>query len=73
MSIEKQIKSTLRNQPVGVIAIAAVQFSLTIAGIIDIIRRPKNQIKGSKWAWLPFQLVNFIGPLTYFFFGRKKK
>lgn len=50
----------------------AVQLSLTVAALVDIRRRPADQIKGSKrlWTWLAF--VNFVGPIAYFSYGRRR-
>ena len=57
--------------PFGVRGI--VQFALLAAALMDIRRRPAEEIKGSKWLWSALALVNFmgIGPIAYFVFGRK--
>ena len=51
-----------------------VQFALLAAALVDIHRRPAEEINGSKWVWSAVALVNFmgIGPLVYFLFGRKR-
>ena len=56
----------------GVIAAGVVQVSLLIAALVDLRRRPAEQINGSKRLWLPLLFVNFFGPLAYFRFGRKR-
>lgn len=38
----------------------------------DISRRPAEQIRGGKGVWRIATLVNFIGPLAYFAFGRRR-
>jgi hypothetical protein len=50
------------------------QFALLAAALVDIHRRPAEEINGSKWVWSAVALVNFmgIGPLVYFLFGRKR-
>lgn len=54
------------------IAIAAtVQFALLAAAQADLLRRPESAVRGSKWAWRAISLVNFVGPLAYFVFGRR--
>jgi hypothetical protein len=51
-----------------------VQFALLAAAIVDIHRRPAEEINGSKWLWSAVALVNFmgIGPIVYFLLGRKR-
>lgn len=47
---------------------------LKVAALVDIRRRPANQIRGSKLAWAAcVVLVNSLGgaPLAYFLFGRR--
>ncbi|HLV31280.1 MAG TPA: PLDc N-terminal domain-containing protein [Chitinispirillaceae bacterium] len=55
-----------------IILLAIVQITLLIAAMTDIWIRPSEQIKGSKTRWRLISLINFLGPLSYFFFGRKK-
>jgi len=49
-----------------------VQLSLLAAALADLRRRPQDQIKGSKRLWRMLAFINFAGPISYFFFGRKK-
>lgn len=51
----------------------AVQFALLAAALIDIRRRPREQIRGPKPVWAGLAFVNFIGPAAYFVFGRKRR
>lgn len=53
-------------------AAATAQFTLLAAALIDIRRRPNDQIKGSKRLWTALSFVNFAGPISYFIFGRKR-
>ncbi|NTU85609.1 MAG: PLDc_N domain-containing protein [Chloroflexales bacterium] len=56
-----------------IIALASLQFSLLVAALVDIIRRPAEQINGSKWAWAAASLLSIVGPLAYFRFGRRRQ
>ena len=56
---------------VGTVAAATVQLALLVAAQRDISRRPAEQIRGSKAVWRAVTLINFIGPGSYFAFGRK--
>jgi Phospholipase_D-nuclease N-terminal len=57
-----------------IVAAAVIEASLKAVALADLRRRPASQVRGSKWAWLPALLVNSagIGPLAYWFFGRRR-
>jgi hypothetical protein len=52
--------------------LAAVQLTLLAAAEIDIQRRPASQINGPKNRWRLLCLINFVGPLSYFGWGRQR-
>jgi len=57
-----------------IIVTAVVDSILKGAALIDIKRRPANQIRGPKWLWVPvIAVVNSAGvvPISYFLFGRR--
>jgi hypothetical protein len=49
----------------GVMLSGVVQITLLIAALVDIWRRPEEEIRGSKRLWTAAAFVNFIGPLSY--------
>jgi Phospholipase_D-nuclease N-terminal len=49
-----------------------VQVGLLVRALWDLWRRPADQINGSKLLWAPLCFVNFIGPLAYFRWGRRR-
>jgi Phospholipase_D-nuclease N-terminal len=51
---------------------ALAELSLKIAALIDIKRRPAERIRGPKALWRAAMVVNLLGPLSYFAFGRKR-
>lgn len=55
----------------AVMALGAVQVALGLAAQIDITRRSSGQIRGAPWRWRLVSLINVVGPLTYFRFGRR--
>jgi len=58
-----------------IIAAAVAEGILKVAALVDMARRPGDQIRGSKWVWAPtVLLVNSVGaaPLAYFAFGRRR-
>ena len=53
---------------------AAVEGLLKTAAIIDLKRRPADQVRGPKWAWGSAVVVTSsagLVPLAYFVFGRR--
>lgn len=54
------------------IALVMIQIGLMAAALVDIRRRSATQIRGSKRAWVAAAFVNYVGPLAYFVFGRRR-
>jgi hypothetical protein len=55
-----------------VVTAAVAELSLKIAALVDIKRRPAEQIRGPKSFWRSAMVVNLIGPVSYFAVGRKR-
>ena len=49
-----------------------IEVALLVATLVDIRRRPADQIRGSKRLWTALAFVNIIGPIAYFAFGRRR-
>lgn len=56
----------------GISGAILVQVTMAALALIDIARRPKSKIRGRKAAWVLASFVNFVGPISYFIFGRKR-
>jgi hypothetical protein len=54
------------------IGAATAEAALKIAALVDMQRRPADQIRGPKAFWRAAMVVNLIGPLSYFIVGRKR-
>lgn len=57
------------------LAAGAAEGSLKLAALVDLKRRPTDQVRGPKWAWATtIVVVNSFGaaPLTYFAVGRRR-
>lgn len=59
-------------QKTMVLTMGSVQISLLLAALADIYRRPAEEIRGNKRVWTAVSFVNFVGPISYFFFGRRR-
>jgi hypothetical protein len=58
-------------QRAGVGVLGVVQVGLLVAAQIDLTRRSDEQVNGPKPLWRAITLINFVGPLAYFAFGRR--
>jgi len=61
-----------RGKQLSVVVSAVVQVTLLIAALADIRRRPAEQVRGGKALWIGLSFINYVGPLAYFAFGRKR-
>jgi hypothetical protein len=68
---KKKWKDLSPRQKRGIVLGGTVQIGLHSAALLDIYRRPKEQIRGDKRLWTLATFVNFVGPISYFLFGRK--
>lgn len=59
-------------QKTTVLVTISVQVSLFLTALTDIYRRPAEEIRGNKWLWVAASFVNFVGPISYFVFGRRR-
>ena len=71
-SRKKRWSDMSRGQQAATVVGAVVQMTLLAAALWDIRHRPATGINGSKRAWTAASFVNFVGPIAYFLFGRKR-
>ena len=71
MTDKKRWSELSSRQRQGIVLSGVVQVTLLIAALVDIYRRPRQEIRGNKLLWTLVSLVNFVGPISYFVFGRK--
>jgi Phospholipase_D-nuclease N-terminal len=69
---QKQWKDITDTQKRGLVLLGALQLALLAAALFDIRRRPADAINGSKRLWTMVVFINFVGPIAYFLFGRKR-
>ena len=68
----KEWNELTTNQKTGLVISTIIQIMLLIAALWDIRQRSEHEINGNKWMWTAAAFVNFVGPIAYFAFGRKK-
>ena len=68
----KQWQDFTDRQKRGIVVLGMLQLVLLAAALIDIRRRPAEEINGSKRVWTMVVFINGIGPIAYFLLGRKR-
>ena len=51
---------------------AVLQLTLLVTALWDLWHRPADEINGDRRLWTAVSFVNFVGPIAYFLFGRKR-
>ncbi len=59
-------------QRIGVIIAATIQFCLLVGGLWDLWHQKPEDVRGDRRFWTGFMFVNWIGPIAYFAYGRRK-
>jgi drug/metabolite transporter (DMT)-like permease len=68
----KRWQDLTQAQRMATVIMGLVQVSLLAAALYDIHQRSDDELTASKGAWTAISFINFLGPLAYFLFGRKK-
>ena len=68
----KEWRDLTPRQRLVTLVLGGVQFALLAAAQVDIWRRPAHEVRGRKWVWATVAFVNFLGPVAYFAFGRRR-
>lgn len=61
-----------QRQRTALVIAGIVQLCLLGAALNDLASRPAPQVRGAKRFWAAAAFVNFVGPLAYFAFGRRR-
>jgi hypothetical protein len=56
----------------AVLTLASVQLSLAATAWTDLVRRPAREVNGPKGLWALVIAINFVGPVAYFRWGRRR-
>jgi hypothetical protein len=59
-------------QRIAVLVVGAAQLALATSAWTDLARRPAAQVNGRKGVWAAVIAINWIGPLSYFRWGRRR-
>ena len=59
-------------QRAGVVALGTLQVSLATRAWWQLARTPADRVNGAKPLWAAVIAVNFVGPLAWFRWGRRR-
>jgi hypothetical protein len=71
MAESKSWQELSPGQRVGIVMAGVVQVALLLAALRDLRRRNDDEINGSRRLWKAAVFVNYIGPIAYFWKGRR--
>ncbi|MCZ2839162.1 PLDc N-terminal domain-containing protein [Modestobacter sp. VKM Ac-2985] len=60
-------------QQTAVLVLGSVQLSLAASAWADLATSPAEQVTGSKLRWALLIAVNWVGPLSWFRWGRRDR
>ena len=59
-------------QRAGIIVLAGVEIFATSMALLDLAKRPRELVRGPKFAWALACAIQPVGPFTYLALGRRK-
>jgi hypothetical protein len=71
MARKKSWKDMSAGQRAATLAVGSVQVALAAAAWTDLARRPAASVNGGKLKWAAIIAINFVGPISYFRWGRR--
>ena len=60
-----------RWQQTAIVALGAAEIVLTSVALVDLVRRPRRQVRGPKTLWAAGFAVQPFGPIAYLTLGRR--
>lgn len=71
MQKKKKWQDLSRGQQAAVAVVGVVEVVLTTVALVDLVRRPAEQVRGPKLAWALASFVQPVGPIAYLALGRR--
>lgn len=73
MTTRRRWGELTRVQQVAIVTLGAVELALTATALVDLARRPRDQVRGRKALWAVGVLVQPVGPIAYLCVGRVRE
>jgi hypothetical protein len=72
MTNQKKWSDLSPAQQRAVIAMGVVETAMTVWALVDLARRPAEQVRGRKGLWALGSFVQPVGPVAYLVWGRRR-
>lgn len=72
MATTRRWSDLTSSQRTAVVVLGAVEVVLTTRALVDLARRPSEQVRGPKPVWALGCFVQPVGPVAYLVFGRRR-
>lgn len=66
-----QFSDLSSRQQTAILTLASVELALTATALVDLIRRPSDQVHGRKALWALGVFVQPVGPIAYLWVHRR--
>jgi hypothetical protein len=57
-------------QQLATVAVSTVELALTAIALVDLVKRPPEQVRGPKGLWALGVFIQPVGPVAYLAWGR---
>ena len=58
-------------QKTAILVVASVELALTATALVDLDRRPRDEVRGPKVLWALGCVVQPVGPIAYLLLGHR--
>lgn len=55
----------------AIVVLGVAEVITTTIAVVDLVRRPREQVRGPKALWFAANVVQPVGPVAYLLFGRR--
>lgn len=59
-------------QKTAILVVGSIELALTATALVDLARRPAEQVRGRKALWALGVLVQPVGPVAYLVWGARR-
>ncbi|MFZ0323748.1 MAG: PLD nuclease N-terminal domain-containing protein [Actinomycetes bacterium] len=72
MAAQRRWSELSRTQQTRIVVLGTVEVILTAVALVDLARRPAEQVRGRKALWAMGVFVQPVGPVAYLVLGRRR-
>ena len=69
---KKQWSDLSSTQQRAIVVAAALEVVVTTVALVDLVRRPRGQVRGPMALWVLASFVQPVGPVAYLALGRRR-